>query len=104
MASRFGTLFSALTEYLDADEEGQDRAIVEADGALEAAIVGGDGETAGDRVLDPDEALQAAMALRTRLDERLRRLSGPETEELREDVERLFDLIAYYVSGSGGRH
>jgi hypothetical protein len=69
------------------------------------AILGGEPDVPAEvAVFDPDAALQQALALRTRVDERLGRLSGPEAEKLREDLEELFDLIAQYVSASADRH
>jgi len=50
---------------------------------------------------DPDEALRYALSLRTRIDERLRRLSGPDAEALKGDLEELFGLVSRYLSAAG---
>ncbi len=53
---------------------------------------------------DPDAALNQALSLRNRIDERLEKIGGQDVEGLREDLEQLFDLIAQYVSASAERH
>jgi len=107
LATGFGDVFRALRVYLDATDAAQRaRAVADADRALHLAILGGAPEVelsaAGD--FDPDAALQQALALRTRVDERLKRLSGAEVEGLRHDLEELFDLMARYVSASADQH
>lgn len=105
LAAGFGEVFAALGRYLESeDPEERTRAIGEAEERLQQ-VVSGDAPTAPEAApLDPDAALQHALSLRTRIDERLGRLSGSAVEELRQDLEALFDLLAYYVSASGERH
>jgi hypothetical protein len=100
MAEGLGGVFAALQEYLHTDDpEERARAVGDADVALHRAILGGELERPAETAeFDPDSALQQAMALRTRVDERLRELSGPEVAALREDLDELFDLISRYVS------
>lgn len=104
LAAGFGDVFAALRTYLESDDElERAEAVREADAALHLAVLGDQGETAiQDAHLDPDNAVQRALAIRTRLDERLQRLAGSDADELRDDLEELFEMISYYVSGSGG--
>ncbi len=99
-------MVASLRHYLEVDDvAGRERAIADADMALHAAVRGDQPEAAiSEAEFDPDRALQQALALRTRIDEQLDRLSGPAAEGLRSDLEELFELIAYYVSASAGRH
>ena len=105
MASGLGDVFKSLRSYLETtDIEARNRAVDEAESCLHVAILGGEPEVpAQPQEFDPDKALQQALALRTRIDERLKRLTGVQAQGLRQDLEALFDLIAYYVSESGGR-
>lgn len=103
MAEHFGDLFAALRTYLTSDERGERaRAIQAADDALHIAILGGEADAVvQEEELEPDEALRQALSLRTRVDERLRRLSGPEAEALKQDLEELFGLVSRYLTTSG---
>lgn len=103
LALGLGDVLTALRSYVEADDgvrRGQ--AIAEADAALELAIAGGEAEPEVEEVVGPDEALQQALSLRNRLDDRLKRLSGSEAQGLREDLEQLFELVAFYLSGGRG--
>ncbi len=106
LANGFGPVFKALRTYLETeDAKTRSRAIADADTALHMAILGGEPLVpAGAPEFDPDAALQQALALRTRVDEALQRISGPEADRLKEDLEELFDLIAQYVSASAESH
>jgi hypothetical protein len=100
-------VFTSLRTYLDTtDHEERARAIAAAERALHLAILGDIPEVAASpgSDFDPDAALQQALALRTRVDDRLKRLSGPDVETLRHDLEELFDLLARYVSASAEHH
>jgi hypothetical protein len=107
LATGFGPVFANLLAYVRTEERAtRARAIADAEAALQLAIVGGRAEEAVVEVVefDPDAALQQALALRTRIDERLRKLVGPDADGMRHDLEELFDLIAKYVSASAERH
>ncbi len=107
LATGFAPVFGNLRIYLEAgDTAARTQAITDAETALHLAIAGGQAEeaVAPAAEFDPDAALQRALALRTRIDERLRRLTGPDAEGMRHDLEELFDLIAQYVSASADRH
>ncbi len=107
MAHGFGAVFAALGTYLESEDEVvRARAVATADAALHQAILG-DEPTPSQQPEGPfdlDSALKRALALRTRVDERLGQLSGPEAEALRHDLEELFDLIADYMSAAADRH
>ncbi len=104
LANGFGGVFSSLRVYLDSSESvDRELALTDAEAALHGAIAGDEQEMpAEEEGFDPDRALQQALALRARIDERLKALTGPEAQGLKQDLEELFDLIAYYVSESGG--
>ncbi|UCC48046.1 MAG: hypothetical protein JSV41_11280 [Gemmatimonadota bacterium] len=106
LAQGFGPVFDALRNYLETDDTpARAQAVSEAETALHLAILGAEPELPAEaEAFDPDAALQQALALRTRVDERLRRLSGPDAADLREDLEELFDLVAQYVSAAAERH
>jgi len=106
MAQGFGPVFDALRTYLEThDSSVRAQAVSEAQTALHLAILGAEPELPAEaEAFDPDAALQQALALRTRVDERLQRLSGPDAAGLREDLEELFDLIAQYVSLAAEPH
>lgn len=106
MAQGFGPVFEALRTYVETqDRSARAQAVSEAETALHLAILGAEPELPAEaEAFDPDAALQQALALRTRVDERLRRLSGADAAGLREDLEQLFDLIAQYVSVAAERH
>lgn len=107
MAGGLGDVLSSLRAYLETeDPEARAQAIAAADQALHLAVLGGAPEVdaASDVLFDQDAALQQALALRTRVDERLKELSGPGVEELRRDLEELFDLMARYVSAQADYH
>lgn len=108
LATGFGPVFANLLTYVRTDEEAvRARSIADAEGALQLAILGGqveEEEAVEVAVFDPDAALQQALALRTRIDERLQRLAGADADGMRHDLEELFDLIAKYVSASADRH
>lgn len=107
IAVGLGYVFEALRAYLDtADPEERASAVATAERALHLAILGDVPEVVAvpGAAFDPDAALQQALALRTRVDERLKRLSGPDVEALRHDLEELFDLMARYVSASAEHH
>ena len=103
MAEHFGDVFAALQTYLTVDDQAErERAVQEAEEALHIAILGGEPDTvAQEEEFDPDEALRQALSLRTRVDERLRRLSGPDADALKHDLEELFGLVSRYLSASG---
>jgi hypothetical protein len=105
MAAGLGDVLAALQVYLAASEaEERTRAVADADAALHLAILGGEPEhTAGEVAFDADAALKHALTLRARIDERLQGMAGTEAEQLRVDLEELFDLIARYVSESAAR-
>jgi len=106
MAQGFGPVFDALRTYLEThDSAVRARAVSEAQTALHLAILGAEPELPAEAAaFDPDAALQQALALRTRVDERLQGLSGPHAAGLREDLEELFALIAQYVSAAAEPH
>lgn len=107
LAAGFGPVFAKLLLYLEeGDEVARVQAVGDAEEALYLAIAGGQAEEAAAQAaeFDPDAALQQALALRTRIDERLQRLTGPDADGMRRDLEELFDLIAQYVSVSADRH
>ncbi len=106
MARGFGDVFSALKSYLESEDElTRARAVADADAALHHAILGDEPELAPEDVpLEADSALQRALALRARMDERLQHLDGPDAQSLRHDLEELFDLIAHYVSATAEPH
>jgi hypothetical protein len=107
LATGFGPVFANLLAYVGTEDEAvRSRALKEAEASLQLAIEGGHVEAAAEAAaeFDPDAALQQALALRTRVDERLHRLAGPDADGLRHDLEELFDLIAKYVSVSAERH
>ncbi len=108
LATGFGPVFANLLTYVRTNEEAvRKRSVADAEGALQLAILGGqvvEEEAVEVAVFDPDAALQQALALRTRIDERLQRLAGPDADGMRHDLEELFDLIAKYVSASAERH
>ncbi len=106
LAKGFGPVFVAVRAYLDTgDQAARTKAVGEAETALHMAILGGEPDIPAEAAaFDPDAALQQALVLRTRIDERLGQLGGPEVEQLREDLEELFDLIAQYVSAGADRH
>ena len=106
LALGFGDVFVALRAYLENEELAErDRAVSDAELALRGAVLGGEPTLPAEaEEFDQDRALQRALELRTRVDERLRRLSGPEVQGLKGDFEALFDLIAYYESQTEGEH
>lgn len=110
MALAYGDLFTALRDHVEAEDEARrGRSIADAERALEDAISEEEEEVSPELSeveveVDPDRALQRAMSLRARLDERLKHLGGPDAQGLRDDLEELFDLVAQFVSGSVGRH
>jgi hypothetical protein len=107
LATGFGPVFGSLLAYVGTEDEAtRSRALTAAEAALQLAIVGGQAEAAAEEVaeFDPDAALQQALGLRTRIDERLQRLAGPDADGMRHDLEELFDLIAKYVSAAAERH
>jgi hypothetical protein len=106
MAAGLEDVFTALQAYLDADDDAaRAGAVSDADAALHMAVLGGEpAQEAGEVAFDPDAALKKALTLRARIDDRLRRLSGEDTDRLREDLEEMFDLISRYVSESADRH
>ncbi|UCC71211.1 MAG: hypothetical protein JSV86_12550 [Gemmatimonadota bacterium] len=107
LATGFGPVFANLRVYLEAGEQAvRARAVADAEQSLRLAIAGGQVEEVAveGAVFDPDAALQQALALRTRIDERLQRLTGPDADGMRHDLEELFDLIARYVSVAAERH
>lgn len=106
MATGLGPVFAALQAYLETDDVvARTRAVGDADSALHLAVLGGEPEQAVAEVeLDSDSALRKALSLRTRIDVRLQRLRGPDADQLREDLEELFDLISRYVSESAEQH
>jgi hypothetical protein len=81
-----------------ADAAGREQALQKADAALELAIVGGGGASAPEGTVEGDEALRRALSLRSRIDEHLKRISGPEAEALRQTLEELFELLGRYLS------
>lgn len=103
MAENFGDVFSALRTYLVSNDRAErERAIQAADEALHIAILGGEPDAVVQEAeFDPDEALRQALSLRTRVDERLRRLSGPDADALKQDLEELFGLVSRYLTASG---
>ncbi|MGD8867378.1 MAG: hypothetical protein PVI01_07100 [Gemmatimonadales bacterium] len=103
MAENFGDVFAALRAYLASDDRAErGRAIQAADEALHIAILGGEPDAVvQEDEFDPDEALRQALSLRTRVDERLRRLSGPDADALRQDLEELFGLVSRYLTAPG---
>jgi len=105
MAAGLGDVLAALQAYLAASEaKERARAVADADAALHLAILGGEPEhTAGEVAFDADAGLKHALTLRARIDERLQGMAGTEAEQLRVDLEELFDLIARYVSESAAR-
>jgi hypothetical protein len=107
LATGFEPVFANLLTYVGTEEETvRTRALADAEGSLQLSIAGGQVEEAAAEVaeFDADAALQQALALRTRIDERLQRLAGPDADGMRRDLEELFDLIARYVSASADRH
>jgi hypothetical protein len=104
LAEGLGVVFAALRGYLDAEtSEERAQAVADAETALHRALLGEEAERVEAAEFDPDAALQQAMSLRTRMDERLHELEGPEAEALRRDLDELFDLISRYVSHLGER-
>lgn len=104
MALGLGDVLTSLRDYVETDDAARrGQAIAEADRALQVAVLGGEADEADEVAMDPDRALQQALSLRTRLDDRLKRLRGAEAEGLREDLEQLFELVAFYLSGSTER-
>lgn len=103
MAENFGDVFAALRTYLGSDDRVErERAMREADEALHIAILGGEPDAVvQEDEFDPDEALRQALSLRTRVDERLRRLSGPDADALKQDLEELFGLVSRYLTAAG---
>lgn len=107
MAHGFGGVFAALSTYLESEDEVvRARAVATADAALHQAVLGDEPTPSQqpEAPLDLDSALKRALALRTRVDERLAQLSGPQAEALKHDLEEFFDLIAHYVSAAADRH
>ncbi len=107
LATGFGPVFAGLRTYLESNDEAERAgALSEAEAALHRAIgAGGVVVPAVEEAeFDPDAALQRALALRTRIDEKLQRFSGQEADELRDDLEEVFDLIAQYVSLAADHH
>ena len=109
MAAGFGQVFAELRIYVETEDAAERaKAAADAEAALESAIAGGgaeaEAEAEAEEPPDPDEVLQRALALRTRVDERLSRLKGVEVDGLREDLDQLFDLVAHYMSVSGEHH
>ncbi len=104
LAAGFGDVFAALHKYLGSvDELDRAEAVREADAALHLAVLGDETETPMEGAhLDPDNAVQRALAIRRRVQARLERLVGSDADGLRQDLEELFDMISYYVSGSSG--
>lgn len=82
------------------DAAARERALKQADAALELAIVGGGTAAvqAAEGLDDPDEALRRALSLRSRIDEHLKKLSGPEAKALRQTLEEMFELLGTYLS------
>ncbi len=107
IATGLGDVLSHLRAYLETDDATTRRqAIKDAEEALHLAVLGGAPQAQPEAAVefDPDAALQQALALRTRIDERLKQLSGPQVDELRGDLEELFDLLGLYVAASAERH
>jgi hypothetical protein len=106
IAAGLGDVLASLRVYLENDDEAvRAQAVRDAEAALSVAILGGEPQSEPEEPeFDPDAALQQALALRTRVDGRLKRLSGPDAEGLRSDLEELFDLIALYVAASAEHH
>jgi hypothetical protein len=106
IAVGLGDVLASLRVYLENEDDGaRTKAVRDAEAALSVAILGGEPQSEPEKPeFDPDAALQQALALRTRVDERLQRVSGPDAEGLRNDLEELFDLIALYVAASAEHH
>jgi hypothetical protein len=108
MAEGLGNVLAALRLYVETGEGAvRAQAVGDAEAALHDALLGGTPvEHAEPLAFDPDIALQRGLALRTRIDERLQRLTGPDADGLRHELEELFDLLSQYVSaaaeGGGG--
>lgn len=106
IAVGLGEVLSSLRIYIETDDKAvRAKAVKDAEAALSSTILGGEPQVVpGQPEFDPDAALQRALALRTRVDERLKRMSGPDADGLHDDLEELFDLIALYVAASAERH
>lgn len=102
MADGLGNVLAALRLYVETSEAAvRAQAVGDAEAALHNALLGGTPvEHAEPLEFDPDLALQRALGLRTRIDERLQRLRGPDADGLRQELEQLFDLISQYVSAA----
>jgi hypothetical protein len=106
MALGLGPVLSALRTYVESeDERVRADAIAAGESALHAALeTQVTAEQTAPQEFDPDAALKQALALRTRVEERLQHLSGPAVEALRGDLDELFGLISMYVSAAAERH
>jgi hypothetical protein len=106
LAAGLEGVFAALLAYIETDEDtARKKAVSNADAALHNAVLGDEAERRAEAAeLDPDAILGQALSLRTRIDERLQELSGPEVRLLKQDLEELFDLISRFVSDSPERH
>ncbi len=91
---------SLLRSYASANDASvRDRTLKQADAALEVAILGAAGEAHRELdVVDPDEALQRVLSLRSRIDEQLKRLTQPEAKAVRESLNEMFELLSTYLS------
>jgi hypothetical protein len=100
IAVGLGDVLASLRAYIETDDKTvRAKVVKDAEAALSSAILGGEPQAMPNQPeFDPDAALQRALALRTRVDERLKRMSGPDADGLQDDLEELFDLIALYVS------
>lgn len=106
IAVGLGDVLASLRIYIETDDEKiRAKSVKDAEEALSLTILGGKPQAAPEEPeFDPDAALQQALALRTRVDERLQGISGSDAEGLRDDLEELFDLIALYVAANAERH
>jgi hypothetical protein len=106
LAVGLGDVLAALQAYLETtDPAARAKAVSDADTALHLAVLGGEPELPAEvAAADPDAALQQALVLRTRIDERLQGLTGPEADQLKGDLEELFELISRLVSHSAEGH
>lgn len=99
LANALGETLTQLRAYVGTgDAPAREQALKQADAALELAIVGGGGAPASEAGVEGDEALRRALSLRSRIDEHLKRISGPEAAALRQSLEELFELLGRYLS------
>ncbi len=104
LAAGLSEILTALRTYLEtSDAEARGTALAAAEAALQRAVFGAAQRAEAEAGEPADVALERALALRARVEARLRALTRPEAKELRSDLEELFELLAYFASAGAAQ-